>query len=104
MRAKRLWHTLRLWSIRGSSARVAYLKKWHIFAGIGEYVTIMDRKIPLYANLIRMHNNIHIASNVSFLTHDVTHAMLNWKAGEWQEIVGCNEIMDNVFKVRILLS
>lgn len=98
MKAERLWHTLRLWSIRGSDARVAYIKRHHIYAAIGEHVTIMDRKIPLYANLIRIHNNVHIASNVSFLTHDVTHAMLNWKfGGGVQEVVGCIEIMDNVF-------
>lgn len=36
---------------------------------------------------------------MTFVTHDVTHGMLNRKFGtkEYQETVGCIEIMDNVF-------
>ena len=66
-------------------------------------MTIMDRKVPLYSNLIRFHNNIEVASNVSFITHDVTHCMLNKYAGgggtniHYQEVIGCIEVMDNVF-------
>jgi len=81
--------------------RVKWLKKEKIFGGIGENVLIMDRKVPLYANLIRIHNNVKIASNVTFTTHDLTHTMLNKLHGEdgkqYQETVGCIEIMDNVF-------
>ncbi len=98
MTIKRLWQTMRLWSMKSSKERVAYLKKKHIFGKIGENVTIMDRKVPLYANLIRIHNNVRIASHVSFITHDITHFMLNTKfAGEYKETIGCIEIMDNVF-------
>lgn len=99
MTKKRLWHTIRLWTMLSSKKRVAYLKKKRIFKEIGENVTIMDRKVPLYANLIRIHNNVRIASNVTFVTHDITHYMLNAKIGEsrFNETVGCIEIMDNVF-------
>ena len=65
--------------MRSSKDRVNYLKKNHIFGAIGENVTIMDRRVPLYANLIRIHNNVRIASNVYFITHDITHFMLNQK-------------------------
>ena len=52
--------------------------------------------------MIRRGNNVHIASNVSFLTHDVTHLVLNHieevkQAGGVQERIGCIEIGDNVF-------
>lgn len=77
MRGKRLWHTLRLWSMMSSIKRVDYLRRKQIFGAIGEGVTIMDRKVPLYAKLIRIHNNVRIASNVTFATHDITHVMLN---------------------------
>ena len=60
MTAKRLWQTLRLWSIRGSGKRAAYARKNHIYAAIGNNVTIMDRKV-VYSNLIRFHNNIEVA-------------------------------------------
>lgn len=81
MTGKRLWQTIRLWSMRSSNSRVAYLKRKNIFGLIEDNVTIMDRKVPLYAKLIRIHNNVRIASNVSFVTHDVTHLMLNKKLG-----------------------
>lgn len=99
MTMKRLWQTIRLWTMIKSTDRVAYLRKNHIFGGIGKNVTIMDRKIPLYAKLIKIHDNVRIASNVSFVTHDVTHYMLNTKLGKnlYNETVGCIEIMDNVF-------
>ena len=100
MTKKRLWQTLRLWTMMNSTKRVAYLRKHNIFGKIGKNVLIMDRKIPLYANLIRIHNNVRIASNVTFVTHDVTHRMLNCKFGksdEYLETLGCIEIMDNVF-------
>lgn len=98
MTIKRLWQTIRLWSIRSSKDRVAYLRNNHILGEIGNDVTIMDRKVPLYANLIRIHNNVRIASNVLFVTHDITHIMLNKKlGGEYTETIGCIEIMDNVF-------
>ena len=99
MTGKRLWQTIRLWSMISSKDRVDYIRKKHIFAELGENVTIMDRKIPLYANLIKIHNNVRIASHVTFATHDVTHYMLNTKndTDDYNEIIGCIEIMDNVF-------
>ena len=77
MNLKRIWHTLRLWSYPQSSKRTAYLKKHKIFASIGENCSLMDRNVPLYANLIRIGNNVHLASNVHFVVHDITHVMLN---------------------------
>ena len=100
MTRKRLWQTIRMWSMMSSVKRVNYLRKHHIFGQIGENVTIMDRKIPLYAKLIRIHNNVRIASNVTFATHDITHFVLNklpGSAGDYPETVGCIELMDNVF-------
>jgi acetyltransferase-like isoleucine patch superfamily enzyme len=71
----------------------------------------MARKLPLYPNLIYFHNNIQIASGVVFITHDVTHSILNNLPGhvigctsfcdqmriKFEEKIGCIEIMDNVF-------
>ena len=77
MTRKRLWQTIRINLMMSSVKRVNYLRKNHIFGEIGENVTITDRKIPLYAKLIRIHNNVRIASNVTFATHDITHFVLN---------------------------
>ena len=77
MTFKRLMQMIRLYTIRGAKGRADYMRENHIFASVGENCTIMKRKPPLYANLIRLGNNVHIASNVSFLTHDITHNVLN---------------------------
>lgn len=101
MTFKRLWQPFRLCTIRGSAARTEYLRKQNVFGSIGKNCTIQKRKIPLYANLIRLGNNVHIASGVSFLTHDVTNLVLNHldekHYGQFQERVGCIEVGDNVF-------
>ena len=77
MTFKRLWQSFRLLTIRGSRARTEYIRKQHVYGAIGDNCTIQKRKVPLYANLIRLGNNVHIASNVSFLTHDVSYMVLN---------------------------
>lgn len=102
MTLKRLWQSFRLFTIHGSKARTEYIRKQHVYGAIGENCTIQKRKVPLYANLIRIGNNVHIASNVSFLTHDVTHLVLNnipevVSQGRIQERIGCIEIGNNVF-------
>ena len=102
MTLNRLWQTFRLYTIHGSAARTEYIRKKHIYGASGENCTIQKRKVPLYANLIRLGNNVHIASNVSFLTHDGTHLLLNnldavIEKGGAQEKIGCIEIGDNVF-------
>ena len=75
------------------------IKKNKLFGNVGENCLIQLRKLPLYSELIYLHNNICIASNVLFVTHDVTHIVLNGKFGpnRFIEEVGCIEIMDNVF-------
>ena len=77
MKLKRLYQIIRLWTIPSDSGRAEWAKKHNIYAGIGERVRIMDRKIPLYANLIRFHNNIQVASDVSFITHDAIMSVYN---------------------------
>lgn len=100
MEIKRLWHTCRLALQRGGFRRAEYCRKNHLFHAIGKGCSLQIRKLPLYANLITIHNNVHVASRVHFLTHDVTHRMINAsrKQGDRvQERLGCIEIMDNVF-------
>lgn len=77
MNFKRYWYIFRLWTILESSKRTEYMREHSILKEIGKNVSIMDRKVPLYGNLIKIHDNVHIASNVSFVTHDITHCVLN---------------------------
>ena len=103
MRGKRLKHTINLWLRLSASKRMKYLKENHVFASVGENCIYMDRRVPLYANLIKIGNNVKIASSVSFTCHDVIHSMLNKlpknrnRGGSYSEKIGCIEIGDNVF-------
>ena len=101
MRSKRLRQTLRLYTILTSTKRTNYLRNNRIFGDIGDNCNVMSRTIPLYAKLIKLGNNVRLASNVTFVTHDVTHVMLNANPtlnGErFKEKIGCIEIQDNVF-------
>jgi acetyltransferase-like isoleucine patch superfamily enzyme len=66
---------------------------------MGDNCMVMFRKIPLYPELISVGNNVWVASNVTFVTHDVIHQMLNNLSGEYRfsENIGCIDIKDNVF-------
>ena len=105
MRGQRMWQTLRLYTILNAVKRTQYYKKKKIFHSMGDNCLVMDRKVPLYAKLISLGNNVQIASNVHFNTHDITHRMLNnmdWvlarqKGEKYLEKMGCIEIGDNVF-------
>lgn len=98
MNRKRLFQTMGLILKRGAPARGRYLKDNHIFAEVGENVRFQPRLIPLYPELIKLHNNIMIAAGVRLVTHDAAFTILNRLGrGEFPEKVGCIEIMDNVF-------
>ena len=60
---------------------------------------ITSRKVPLYPELISIGNNVWLASGVEFITHDVTHFMLNGidSKNKYQEKIGCIKIGNNVF-------
>lgn len=75
------------------------MKKHNVFRKIGENVSLQFRKVPLYPKCIAFHNNIVVASNVQFMTHDAIHLVLNRFLGgkPVQEYIGCIEVMDNCF-------
>ena len=105
MRGRRMIQTLRLFLLLSPAKRTEYLKKKKVFASMGENCSIMDRKVPLYANLIRLGNNVHIAGKVDFVPHDIVHVMVNnsgllqntCNSKTLKERLGCIEIGDNVF-------
>ncbi len=95
----RIRHTVGMFLCPTAIKRAEYLRKHDIFFSMGEHCMTMFRKIPLYPKLISFGNNVWIASQVSFVTHDVIHRMLNncIEGGGFRENIGCIEINDNVF-------
>lgn len=76
-----------------------FIRKHYLYSSVGKNCMIMKKKLPLYNNLVFFHDNVWIASNVGFVTHDVIHCMLNGRTGRdnFIEKVGCIEVMNNVF-------
>lgn len=78
--------------------RTKYLKKNNVFAEMGENVLYQPIKLPNEPKLIKIHNNIKIAANVTFYTHDVINSVFS-KIDDisYQTHGTCIEIFDNVF-------
>lgn len=96
----RLKHTIALYCTLRAEKRAEYIRKHHIFANMGENCLVMFRKVPLHPQLISFGNNVRIASNVTLVTHDVIHKMLNTKYAPdpaYPEFKGCIEVKDDVF-------
>ncbi len=95
----RIRHTIALHFILNSYKRAKYCRKHKVFRQMGDNCMLMFRKVPLYPKLISFGNNVWVASQVTFVPHDVIHYMLNIreKSCNFQEFLGCIEIEDNVF-------
>lgn len=94
---RKLWSIV-LYLIPNAKKRADFIRKHHLYGAIGENCSIQKRKLPLYSNLVFLHDNVKIASNVGFITHDIIHTMLNQKfGGGYTERIGCIEVMNNVF-------
>lgn len=78
--------------------RANYLSRKKLFRGIGKNVYFQPRALPNDPKLILFHNNISVASGVTFVSHDVIHRVLNIKNNtNIDQYEGCIEILDNVF-------
>ena len=89
---------LRIALIFESHKRTNYIIKHNVFNSVGDNFFFQPRFIPSDPELIIFHNNDCIASNVTFINHDIIHNMLNnMNIGEFNYNLGCIEIMDNVF-------
>ena len=95
----KLVHSVGMLFHLSGTKRAMYLKKHAIMQHVGDHCMGMFRKIPLYPKLISIGDNVWIASNVSLITHDVIHKMLNNRIREeaFVEHLGCIDIQDNVF-------
>ena len=84
--------------LKNGYSRADYLRKKDILAGIGENVYFYSRIMPADPKLLKLHNNISIATNVRFINHDRVDIVL---AGmfdkKFNKLYGCIEVMDNVF-------
>lgn len=82
--------------------RTELLKKKDIFAGFGDNCYYCSRRIPEEPYMVKIHNNVVIAANVNFVTHDVLNDMLARKIGAnpgeqlSEYYMGTIEVFENV--------
>lgn len=90
---------LRIALIIDNSRRSKYIAEHHIFAATGKNFFFQPRLVPVDARYIRFHDNCQVASNVSFIAHDIIHNVLNGMQDEikFARHKSCIEVMDNVF-------
>ena len=76
-----------------------WLKKNKIFGQMGDDVLFQPKTLPNEPELIKLHNNVCIAADVTFYTHDVINNLL-LKTMDKEDYIphrSCIEIFDNVF-------
>ena len=103
MNFKKIFTLVRL-NLKGSAPKRAdFLRELGVFDYMGKNVSYSLRTIPLYPNLIRIHDNVRLASGVKFITHDISDNVINHylstlgRKEKVTEKIGCIEICDNVF-------
>ena len=88
---------LRFALIISGGKRSDWVMRKKIFRSVGENIAFQPRNLPADPELIILHNNISVASSVTFVTHDVFHLVYKnmHKEIKFTRNTGCIEIMDN---------
>lgn len=83
----------------GGYSKAEFLRKRNYFKSIGEHVYLQPWNFGTEPHLISFGNNVHVASNVSFINHDITCMMFNYmdKDHRYSLKQGPITIGDNVF-------
>lgn len=92
-----LFQKFRFMCMRNGWKRAEYLKKNNILAEQGEGVYFYSRKLPADPKLLKLHNNVIIATEVSFINHDRIDLLIRGMGEKQSKRYGCIEVMDNVF-------
>ena len=98
-RLKRYFTLFRIFIRGGGHARAEYLKKKRYFKSMGEHCYLQPWNFGTEPYMISFGENVHIASGVTFVNHDITALMFRYmdKNPNYQERKGPISIGDNVF-------
>lgn len=98
-RLQRYMTILNIFIRRAGYPRAEYLKRKHYFNAIGEHVYLQPWNFGTEPRLISFGDNVHVASGVTFINHDITNRMFNYMDSEhhYNPRQGEITIGDNVF-------
>ena len=90
---------IKLLLARNGVKRAEILKKENVFYHMGEHCYWHSWNIPNETYCLNIHNNVAVAANVTFLTHDVMEWIFNYSSGGqvFEQYIGSIEIFDNCF-------
>ncbi|WP_404987670.1 acyltransferase [Clostridium culturomicium] len=91
-----------MYIIPSPQKRTRWLKNKKVFYHMGENCYYHTRDIPSEPYLLNIHNNVRVAANVRFITHDTISLVIDnipeyyQKNGRMKYYIGTIEIFDNV--------
>lgn len=88
---------LKLMLCRDGVQRADFLHKNKVFYALGEHCYWHPRNIHSEPYLMNIHNNVTVAANVTFITHDIMEYMFNYMDEGYSQYIGGIEIFDNSF-------
>lgn len=98
LRIKRYLTLILILLIKGGYPRAKFLKKIHHFKNQGDNCFFQPYNFGSEPNLISFGNNVHVATRVSFITHDVIALMFrNIDGVNYKIRYGEIKVGDNVF-------
>lgn len=74
---RRYWRQIRMLSIRDGWKKMAYMKRHHFFAAIGENCYYQSNILPAEPFLVYLHNNVAISAGVRIITHSALNTVFN---------------------------
>ena len=85
--------------MRSAITRTNYIVEHGFFAQTGKNFFFQPRIMPINAEYIKFHDNVSVASGVTFICHDVMQKVFNNLDPDKQikKKYGCIEVMENVF-------
>lgn len=97
-RFRMLIHKIRFAMIVDGCKRAEYLRKHHLLKEIGENCMFQSRVFPMDPQMVKIHDNVTIAANVTLCTHDaIRHVLIRRDGYMYSEHLGAIEIMENSF-------
>lgn len=101
MTIRRMLNIIHISFLKNGFKRADYLKRKDVFAAMGEHCFWQPRNIPPEGKLIKIGDNVVVASEVLFVNHDVMHHVFNGMKSDPEEYyrlnLGAIEIGNNIF-------
>lgn len=96
---RRYWRQMRMLSIRDGWKKMAYMKKHHFFAEVGNDCYYQSNILPAEPFLVHMGDNVAVSAGVRLITHSALNTVFNHEEHTDQYLCRFGEIVigNNVY-------